>query len=79
MCYLQISPSLLVVNTSLRASLNGERVFCTAGRNTQRFCESGGCYFCPSMSGTLFNIEILGDSSMMAITNQLIQFLKWRE
>lgn len=79
MCYLQISPPLLVLNTSSRASLNGKRVFSTAGRSKQRFCESGGCYFCPSTSGTLFNIEILGDSWMTAITNQLIQFLKWRE
>lgn len=74
-----MSPPLLVMNTSSSASLNGKRVLCAAGERRQRFCEAGGRYFCPSMSGALFNIQILGHSLMTVITNEWIQSLKRRE
>lgn len=74
-----MSPSLLVVNTSSSASLNWKRVFSTVGKSRKRFYEAGGFYFCPSMSGTLFNIWILGHSLMTAITHRWFHFLKWRE
>lgn len=73
-----MSLSLLVVNTSSSASLNWKRVFSTAGKIREGFCVAGGFHFCPSTSGTLFNIWILGHSLMTAITNQWFHFLKCR-
>lgn len=48
MCYLQMNPSQLVMNISLSTSSNGKKVFSTAGKSRQRFCEAGDyCFVLP--------------------------------